>query len=95
MLWSYKWRSVPLLSGTFLFAMVRPYLNHKHFWVDVLEDIRVHISLSSLQNRAGGKVEDVSVQTALVIPTWKRLLTWVTRKPQSPVDIEEFPETLM
>lgn len=41
MLWSCEWRGVPLLSGTFLFAVVRPYLNHKHFWVDGL---RVHQS---------------------------------------------------
>lgn len=27
--------------------------------------------------------------TILVIPTWKRLLIWMTRKPQGPVDVTE------
>lgn len=30
-LWSCKWRSVPLLSGTFLFAMARLHLHHSRF----------------------------------------------------------------
>lgn len=65
MLWSCEWRGIPLLSGTFLFAVIRPYLNHKHFWVDELEFIRVPISLSSLQSQAGGKVGDGSAQILL------------------------------
>lgn len=65
--WSCKWRrSVPLLSDTFLFAKVRPYLNQKRFWNPVPEGPRmdrtcVSISLLLLYHQAGGKMEDGSV----------------------------------
>nr|BAE22976.1 unnamed protein product [Mus musculus] len=84
MLWSCEWRGVPLLSGTFLFAVIRPYLNHKHFWVDGL---RVHQSAhltwlfaESGRWEGGGWL----CSSPLVIPTWKRLLTWVTKKTPGP-----------
>lgn len=50
-----------MLSGTFLFAMVTPYLNHSISGLMDKSVFRVLISLCSLQSRAGGKVEDGSV----------------------------------
>lgn len=62
-LWSCKWRSVPLLSGTFLFAMVRLHLHHSRFCNPVpqgpgMDRSCVFISPLLAQNQAGGKVED-------------------------------------
>lgn len=62
-LWSCKWRSVLLLSGTFLFAMVRPHRHCSHFCNPVpqgpgMDWSCVFISPFLMQNRAGGKVED-------------------------------------
>lgn len=97
-LWSCKWRSVPLLSGTFLFAMVRPPLHHSRFFHPVpqgpgMDRSCVFISPLLVQNREGGGW--MTLVTALVIPTWQRCLTWVTGKPQGPFDIQNLPETLM
>lgn len=76
--WSCKWRSVPLLSGTLPFAMVRAYLNCKCFWVHVpwapREDRPVFPShLAFCRIRQVGRWR-LAVLATLVIPTWKRCL---------------------
>lgn len=83
-LWSCKWRSIPLLSGTFLFAMVRPCLDHKRVWNLVpwgprMDTACVSILLLLLRSRQMERWR-MALFTTLVIPTWKRHLNTGYRK---------------
>lgn len=87
-----------MLSGTLPFAMVRAYLNGKCFWVHVpwapREDRPVFPShLAFFRIRQVGRWR-LAVFATLVIPTWKRCLSWMTRRTLGPCGHTEIPRTV-